>query len=128
MVSAGVDCRCWGLAQNNVPPRNREVRRAEMDKEALEKFRLKNVSGEGACPRVRACAGGACGSPHPADGTSTPLSVVSEQRTGGFHRYEDPGRFPTDQTAESVAYITGVARHVVVRHREWRVPAIVNPL
>ncbi len=34
--------------QNNVAPRSREARRAEMDKEALEKHRLKTVSVDGA--------------------------------------------------------------------------------
>ena len=35
------------------------------------------------------------------------LAPRALQRTGGFHRYEDPGRFPIDQAAESVGYMSG---------------------
>ena len=40
---------CLSMFQRNIPPRTREVRRAEMDKEALEKYRLKTVSAS-RCP------------------------------------------------------------------------------
>lgn len=35
------------------------------------------------------------------------------QRTGGFHRYEDPGRFPIDQAPESVGFIAGTVLAVM---------------